>query len=67
MAWTDIELCWRTTDGKIFTNPDEAEKHQDEIDIKKHVDEFRERMKPEIDKMLEPLKKYIEEQTENKK
>ncbi len=66
MAWTDIERCWRTTDGKIFTNPDEAEEHQNELDAKRYADEFRERMKPVIEKMLEPLKKYIEEQTENK-
>lgn len=66
MAWTDIERCWRTTDGEIFTNPDEAEEHQNELDMKRYLDEFKEGMKPEIEKMLEPLKKYIENQTESK-
>lgn len=64
MAWTDIVKCYRTTDGKIFDDPDEAMAHQDKLDVDQYLIDFNEAMKPVIDEALSPLKKYVESTNE---
>ena len=62
MAWTDIEICWRTTDGEIFTDSEEAVKHQAEIDTDKYLKEFSMETQEAIDKALLPLKRNLRRQ-----
>ena len=59
MAWTDIERCWRTTDGKVFIDPDEAEEHQDEIDREKFLKDFRIKMAESIEEAMKPVKEAM--------
>jgi hypothetical protein len=33
MALSDITSCWRTSDGKVFSNIEDAKEHQSEIDL----------------------------------
>ena len=61
MALSDIVRCWRTTDGQIFDDADDAIKHQNDIDSEKHLAEYKEKLQKTLDEVLKPLKDYIVE------
>lgn len=61
MPCTDIVRCFRTTDGEIFTDPDEAMNHQDKLDNEQYLREFNAALVPVIEEVLKPLEDYLNE------